>query len=537
MTGIKAFREAYFSAGGDDEEQFVTLEARRTRYAVLWSFFENTAYRDIHTWARRMKVDYGLYQYVRNIYNPAYRIADFWCTYLWGGQLDLAAGDGDPVSSALPIVTDNEALRPAIAQVWRWSNWAINKDITTLWGAVLGDVALRVVDDTARGKVYLQNVHPSTIQDVITDPFGNVKSYVIEEMRAHPETGSSVTYREEASRDGVNVVYRTSLNGKPFAWNEVAAEWEEPYGFVPLVLTQHRNVGLQWGWSEFHPALAKIREVDDLASKLSDQIRKSVDAVWLFSGMTKPTATPSLTGATATTDNPEPGRQEMKSLYAPSGATATALVADLDIEGTLKHIRGILDELERDYPELRSDVATSSGDASGRALRVARQRAERKVLQRRAAYDDALVRAQMMAVAIGGMRGYEAFGGFGIESYERGDLDHQIGERSVFAVDTLDQLEEEKLLWDTAVQATKAGLPLGAFLRRNGWSDEQIAEYEASPERLSRVAGMEAATLGLATLRGQESGDRSQGSGDRSQGSEARGQESEVRGQGAGETV
>jgi hypothetical protein len=75
----------------------------------------------------------------------------------------------------------------------------------------------------------------------------------------------------------------------------------------------------------------------------------------------------------------------------------------------------------------------------------------------------------------------------------------------------LDQLEEEKLLWDTAVQATKAGLPLGTFLRRNGWTDEQIAEYEGSPERQSRVAGMEAATLGLQSLRGGEAGVGDQG--------------------------
>ena len=365
MTGIKAFREAYFSAGGDDEDQFVTLEARRTRYAVLWSFFENTAYRDIHTWAKRMKIDYGLYQYVRNIYNPAYRIGDFWTTYLWGGQLDMAAGDGQDTPSALPIDTDNELLRPAIGQLWKWSNWNVNKDIATLWGATLGDMALRVIDDTARQKVYIQNIHPAAIRDILLDPFGNVKAYVIEEERYHPLTGKEVVYREEASREGESVIYRTYLDGKLWPWNEVAAEWQEPYGFVPLVLIQHRNVGLQWGWAEVHPALAKIREVDDLASKLSDQIRKSVDAVWLFSGMTQPTNKPNLAGATATTDNPEPGRQEMKALYGPTGASATALVADLDIAGTLQHIQGILQELERDYPELRSDVATASGDAFG----------------------------------------------------------------------------------------------------------------------------------------------------------------------------
>ncbi len=507
MAGVRAFREAYFSAGIDDQETFAGVEARRVRYAVLWTFFENTAYRDIHTWARRMRVDYGLYQYVRNIYNPAYRLGDFWGSYLWGGALDPEAGNGEARESCLPIVTENEALRAPLSRLWRDSNWGVNKDITTLWGAVLGDVGIRVVDDVARGKVYLQNVHPSTLRDVTLDPFGNVKAYEIEEVRRHPLTGANVTYLETAERDGEAVVYRTRLDGKPYAWNGVAAEWSEPYGFVPMVVVQHRNVGLEWGWGEAHPALSKIREVDDLASKLSDQIRKSVDVPWLFAGMSKPAATPSLAGATPTADNPEPGRQEMKAIYGQAGATATPLIANLDIPGTLAHITGILQELERDYPELRADVVTATGDASGRALRIARQRAERKVLQRRAGYDEALARVQGMAVAIGGMRQYEAYAGFGLNSYAQGALEHTIGERPVFGVDTVDQLEEEKLLWDAADVAVKAGLPLGTFLRRNGWTDDQVAEFEASPERQAKMAGMEAAQLGLQSLRQAGTGD------------------------------
>jgi hypothetical protein len=511
MAGVTAFREAYFSTDMDANEQasFASFEARKLRYAVLWAYFENTAYRDIHTWARRMRVDYGLYQYVRNIYNPAYRIGDFWAIHTMGGALDRAAGDGSSVPSALPIITENELLRPAIAQLWTWSNWQIGKEIMTLWGATLGDVGLQVVDDMARGKVYLKLVHPASIRDVTLDPFGNVKGYQIEDQREHPEKpGTTVTYSELASRgDGDAVVYETYLNGKPYAWNGQASAWEESYGFVPLVLIQHRNVGMGWGWSEFYPALSKIREVDDLASKTSDQVRKTVDGVWLFSGMTAPKTAPSLAGAPPTADNPEPGRQELKAIYSTApGATAQALVAPLDLVGTMAHIQSILSELERDYPELRSDVATASGDASGRALRVARQRAEAKVMQRRTNYDDALVRAQQMAVAIGGLRGYEAFAGFGLDSYGRGELNHQIGDRPVFAVDPSDQAEADKMFWDTAAVAVKAGMPLGSFLRRSGWTEDEIAEYEGSPERQSRVAGMDAARLGLESLRGGETG-------------------------------
>ena len=76
----------------------------------------------------------------------------------------------------------------------------------------------------------------------------------------------------------------------------------------------------------------------------------------------------------------------------------------------------------------------------------------------------------------------------------------------MFAVDPADQAEADKLFWDTAAVAVKAGMPLGSFLRRSGWTEDEIAEYEGSPERQSRVAGMEAATLGLETLQGRRDG-------------------------------
>lgn len=506
-AGVKAFREAYFAADSDQQDVFGSASARQTRYAVLWAYFENTAYRDIHTWAHQLKVDFGLYQYTRNIYSPAQRIGDFGVTHLMGGTLDAAAGDGTQEPSALPILTDNAALRPALAQLWQDSNWQTKKDVLTLWGTVLGDVALRVMDDPARGKVYLDVVHPSTLASVALDTWGNVKAYAIEEQRLRPDQPDKYgLYREEATRDGVNVVYRTLLDGQPFAWNGVTAEWAEPYGFVPLVLIQHRNVGLDWGWAEAYPALAKIREIDDLASMTSDQIRKLVNAPWLFAGVTKPIVAPRTLGAAPTTDSPEPGRQELPALYGPLGATATALVANLDLAGTLAHVQNIISGLEADFPEIRADIETSSGDASGRALRIARQAAEGKVKQRRANYDDGLVRAHMMAVAIGGLREYKDYSGFGLDSYAAGALAHRIGPRPVFAVDTADEAAAEGTFWQNANLAVKAGLPLAIFLARNGWTKREIAEVVDSAEHQARLAGMEAARLGLSTLRGNEAG-------------------------------
>jgi len=256
-----------------------------------------------------------------------------------------------------------------------------------------------------------------------------------------------------------------------------------------MVSIKHNTIGLDWGWSEIHPALSKIREVDDVASKVSDQIRKMVDSGWLFSGIKKPDTPPTMTGRSATANAPAPGREEMPALYATDpNARATPLVAPLDIASALAHIAAINAELEREFPELQMDIWNAGGDTSGRALRLARQRVTQKVFERRPSYDDALVRAMQMAIGIGGMRGYAAYKGFDLDSYGRGDLDFDIASRPVFEVDEFEKLESDKLFWDTANTAIKAGMPLDVYLRRSGWSDDDVSQITDSAEYRSRLA-------------------------------------------------
>jgi hypothetical protein len=462
------------------------------RYAIFWAFFQNDAYSKLHTWSQKFKTDYGLYRYIRGIYNPTYRLASFWQAHLMGGALDANAGDGKQKPSAIPIIIPDtnaaraDALRIAIATLWRDSNWQSKKDVLTLRGTVFGDVALRVVDDPDRQKTYLDIVSPDIIKELTFDPFGNVKGYVLEETRADPRTSTDrdVTYREECTRDGESVVWRTYLNNAPYAWNGETEEWSEPYGFVPFVFIKHNDIGLDFGLSELHAGHAKFSEADDIASKTSDQIRKIVDAPWMFAGMTKSATTPTTTAGTVTTNNPQQGREEIPSYYAPAGATATPLVAPLGLADSIAHVREILNEIERDYPELKADELRLSGALSGRALELAQQPAADKVLQRRPNYDNALVRAQQMAIAIGGYRGYKGYAGFDLGSFAAGALGHSIGERPVFHKLAADKLEEDGLLWTAANQAVQAGVPIELFLMRNGWSQDDVnAIYGAQPEQ------------------------------------------------------
>ena len=468
MSGLRAFREEFVSGSVFSEDEFADPEARKVRYDLLWAAYESTVYRSIHPWASTYKTRYALYRYIRNIYNPAYRLGEFWKSHLWGGQIDAEAGE----TGALPIVTGNEALRPAIADIWRWSNWATKKDTVSLQGAIYGDVILRIVDDIALGKVYVESVFPGIVTSLTKDPFGNVKGYTIEENRQSPNNSKTVVYKETAERDGQLVVYRTYMNDAPFPWNGVASEWSEPYGFVPMVHIQHNDVGLEWGWSELHPSRSKMHELDDLASLLSDQIRKSVNAKWFFAGIKGSSPNVIMGNTLETTARPEPGREEEAAVYSPDpNSKAFPLVAPVDIEGVTLHISEILKDLERDYPELKFDALRSLGDISGRALRIARQPAETKVLQRRANYDDGLKRLLQMAVSIGGFR--DLFG-FNLDSYGGGALEFEFGKRTVFAIDLLEEHEEDKAFWEAVKLAGDAGMPLLAYLEHKGWDAEAL---------------------------------------------------------------
>ncbi len=127
---------------------------------------------------------------------------------------------------------------------------------------------------------------------------------------------------------------------------------------------------------------------------------------------------------------------------------------------------------------------TVGGAASGRARRIARERIEARVVARRAGYDDALVRAQMMAISIGGMKGYEGYEAFNAESYANGELAHSIGDRPVFAVDTMDHIEEGQARANVLASLTASGVPVVAAMELAGYPPKR--SRRSKKERCSR---------------------------------------------------
>ena len=480
----RAFKEAYVTANAPYLEDFDAYEGRQVRYDLLFAMYENTVYRNIHTWAHAHKTVYGLYKAIRNIYNPTFRLVEFWKMMIFGGLLDDEAGE----AGAIPILTEQDGLRDAIAALWKASNWKLNKDLVPLYGVSMGDVGIKPVDDPSHQEVYLEVIHPSCIASVDMDTRGNIKGYRLEDVRVD-EKNRKVKFAEVVTRgEGDAVIYRTYKDGKLFPWNGITAQWEVPYGFVPFVLIKHSDIGRTFGWAEVHPGRSKVMELDDMASKLHDYIRKAVDPIWLFNfkNTTKALKVKEASSE-ATEERPEPIREKTDAIYvADSNAKAQPLVTDLvDIEKTANEVQNGIAELERDFPELQMDIWTVGGYTTGKALRTARQRVERKVIQRRTAYDLGLVAAQGMSVAIGGWRGYEGYAGFNLESYKVGKLKHSIpATRPIFQTDVLEGVEIKQIFWNIIALAKKQGLPVSSVLADLGWSPTRIAKFE---EELAKV--------------------------------------------------
>jgi hypothetical protein len=366
------------------------------------------------------------------------------------------------------------------------------KSTVGLWGSVLGDVMIKVQDDAQREQVYFELVHPAKIQQLTLDSRNNIKGYILAERRLDPErpnSGVYVTYTEQATRSGENVRYQTTKNGEPYDWGNGAADWMVPYGFVPMIQIKHIDAGLDWGWSELHGGMSKFREIDDLASKLHDHIRKSVDPAWFFSGVAKPKKEDGAVRRTETDptpDKPEPGRSELPIFYANNpNAKAKDLVSNLSVEAVGMQVANLIDELERDYPEIREDEKLALQSNSSRAIRVARQPTEVKAHETRVNYDDGLVRAHKMAMTIGGLRGYKGFDKFGEQAFADGTEDHSIGKRSVFAKDPIDDLEYQTDFWKMAAMAVPV-VGLRFVLEKAQWDQDDIEKAVAEWEKNGR---------------------------------------------------
>ena len=486
MAAYRAFWTPALQSSGYESK-------RLQRYEFAWQFYTNEVYNQLSSYlAATYPTGTQIYRYTRGLRNPVPAWVEFYVTNVWGGTLDLQAGDGKEKPSALPILTDNDALRPAIAKLWQWSNWSAKRLLATTYSTALGDAFIVVVDSPKAGKAYMQVRRPSEFTDLEWDDFGHVKRAVIE-YRTEDDQGRAYDYKQiiehPAVWGGPTTRYQTYKDGRPFAYDENLLdgqktwEWTVPYDFVPVVHIPFKDVGEGWGALGYAATLPKIDAANSLASLLAAQVGKTVNPAYVAYGVQ---------AGNITVDSTQ--QDEIPVLYInkpPGEAKIDPLITEMDLAGALAILDAQLADIARDLPELRMSEAMRSG-LSGEALGRAFSDVAARVEAVRANHDSGLVRAQQMTIAIAGASGYDpAFRGFDLNSFRAGRLDHGIGDRQIMPTSNAEEVDTQGKQWTQVTQAVSAGVPVETALEKiMGWEDDELTDM-AEAQQAAFLVGNE----------------------------------------------
>lgn len=463
-----------------------TYEARLNRYALYEAYYQNTVYSSLESFAAKLKTDRRLYRHIRGIYNPVARQNRMIRANVYPGSIDLQ----NLASGALPVETENQALIDPLKQIMKWSNLGRSLSLYVKWGALLGDVGLWIADDRDRQKVRIEAIHPSKIREAEFDESGNVKACVIEYVKSEPTsiddlriTANGVREPAKASKEYTFTLkvnkerFQTYKNGEPFAFFNDAdgnpvSEWDNPYGFVPLVIAHYEDSGLTWGENSFFTTQRKIDEINDAASLLNDSIRKVVIPLLKAKGIRKPDGT-NANGSDLQFSQEE--RDQLLVAYlSKAESDLEPVIIPLDIAAAAGNVDRMLMELERDLPELALQRIREVGaQMTAPGIRTGFSDAIRRIQAAQQSLDPALISSLQMAVTMSSVSGYTGFTGFNLNSYAAGALDFDLKERTIIP-DTIDK--QAKITTLLGIDQKRPSLQK-LVLKELEYSDTEVAQF------------------------------------------------------------
>lgn len=480
----------------------VVFTQRQAYFNLLWSYYANTTFDDLSSWAK-YREKFQLYRNIRSIYNPTRRLVNFYVAQVYPGVLSEDASKlPDGVQIAIPLSADtDEKLKMATAQFWQWSNWQSGNKLMVRYGGATGSCLVEVVDNTARGKVSASVRWPGLIAEqsleggpgLVLDDVGNVKFYALEYSLLDAD-GEAFTYRKEVDAGSFRY-YRDDVPFVPEGLTD--SEFENPYGFVPAVWCKHIDEGDDFGSPAIAGSLAKIDELNGLASHVHDQIDILIDSPGIIStdgnvGLigqqskdAKDAAKDEFNAAGAVKEKPT----KRLLLKAPKGASWVPLTGNLTPDQTVQNFDRLLAEIEHDFPELSmySELRKMTQVTGPGAARMMGDVAS-KVLEVSANYDTQSIKLFQMACAIGGFRfaegkeGWAArtkqqqkFASFNLQSYAQGQLDIAIMPRELI------KSTEDDMVTIAGKRLDNAGKAQGIF------NDDKVLEVAGISDESERA--------------------------------------------------
>lgn len=386
--------------------------SRLFRYELYDQYYSNNVYSFSDRFSPIHKSAYELYKNIRAIENVVNRLIELYVSKVYGGSINMETLE----TGAIPFALNDNRTRQAIRRAFTDSNWQTLKSLYVRQGALYGDVGLWIVDDREKQQVRLETLDPRKIKHCTFDSIGNVTEvhieyYKVEEKDTATPGGMPARNMYLYTLIATEEKFITFKNGTPYAFfknanGELVSEWDNEYGFVPLVMVQHRNIGLSFGMNPFQASLRKIDELNDMVSLLDDAIRKHVNVLWYFAGVSKSTDL-----VASTTD-----RDQMPAVYGPAGSKPEPMVAQIDIAAASAHINELILEIERDMPELALHRLREKGLATAPGVRASYSDAIDRIVEARGNYDAGLERALKMLIRIGGYNRYQDYEGFSLDS-------------------------------------------------------------------------------------------------------------------------
>lgn len=472
-------------------------------------FYRNTAFEDLDAWAQYMS-DRGMYEETRLIYNPFKRLVEWNVGRIYPGRI-TADGKRLPfeVRNAIPF-SDNmsDGMKAAAVQIYEWSNWQVKKGVWIRFTSVMGNSLLEVVDDARAGKVRL-NARPSTqLKHFELNDAGNLEMYELE-YPAINGNGDVYTYGRRVTRAGVT----------EFADNEQTSFTPTEYGFVPAVLTFHKDVGDDFGADAFDGDYVKLEEANSVATHGLDNLHKNIDpAIIIFSDSRIQNALKTAADAKAGTgefvDDPKyQSKTDFRVLRAGMGGDVKPMVGRLASSEVLDQIKSIIENLEKDHPQLTFyDKLREMQYVSGPGGRAMFGDVEAIYNEICANYDAALERATEMAMAIAGQRlkdrqmGWaqpsekqQRVAGWDLDSFAKDRLNVEIMTRPLLPWTIDDETEVKKKRAEVAVV-------VGDFTSKRF----QLAEYgvtdKAEQDKILKQMATEDMDLVEATSEAQNAG-------------------------------
>lgn len=447
----------------------------RAYFDLLKAYYLNNAlYDETMSALRRLKI---WNEPMKPIRNPAMRATEFYASTLWPGALDRA----------LEVKSDNSRLAEPIGQIWRWSNWGAVKQRAARWFGLYGNLFIKAAqrDD---GRPYLQLIEPQNISDFRVDERGFITYIQINtpQVRQIGDAPTAVTRTEvwdKASQTFWLYEHQRGDDAPDKLGEPKETKSFEEFGidFVPVVFAMKTDIGDQWGAGCFSLALDKIDEANRVATRLHQLLFKNNKNSWAVSanGMDasgRPLPAPRLQSSTNDPAGDEKGKimlGDEEVFYLPGNSTLQSLVPNVNYLAALQILQDHMRELENDLPELTYYRLRDFSQLSGKAIRLMLSTAIDRAVEARGNAEDALARADMMALTLGVTAGVFA----NIGDFESGDFEHTFKARPVLAPDQTELLQDLSLKQGLGVPdkqlQIEAGYTEGDFEQWDEWRAER----------------------------------------------------------------